>query len=104
NNEIFQPLEKGLKLNAYIKKIREDKRIDLSLQPLVPVHTQTSDLSDRILAQLNAQDGYLALGDKSPPEAIYSAFAVSKKAFKQAIGALYKKELITTDKQSIRLR
>ncbi|MCK4492458.1 MAG: GntR family transcriptional regulator [Methylococcales bacterium] len=104
HNEIFQPLKKGLKLNAYIKKIREDKRIDLSLQPLVPVHTQTEGLSDKILAQLTAQDGYLALGDKSPPDAIYKTFAVSKKAFKQAIGALYKKQLITTDKQSIRLR
>ncbi|MCK5871789.1 MAG: GntR family transcriptional regulator, partial [Methylococcales bacterium] len=104
SNEIFQPLEKGLKLTAYIKKIREDQRIDLSLQALVPVHTQTGDLSDKILAQLNAHDGYLALGDKSPPEAIYKTFAVSKKAFKQAIGALYKKHLITTDKQSIRLR
>jgi predicted RNA-binding protein (virulence factor B family) len=104
NNEVFQPLRKGKKLTAYIKKIREDKRIDLSLQPLVPVHTQTENLSDKILAQLIAQNGYLALGDKSPPEDIYRTFAVSKKAFKQAIGALYKKQLITTDKHSIKLR
>ncbi len=104
NNEVFQPLRRGKKLTAYIKKIREDKRIDLSLQALVPVHTQTGDLSDKILAHLTAQNGYLALGDKSPPEDIYRTFAVSKKAFKQAIGALYKKQLITTDKQSIKLR
>ena len=104
NNEVFQPLRKGKKLTAYIKKIREDKRIDLSLQPLVPVHTQTGDLSDKILAHLIAQNGYLALGDKSPPEDIYRTFSVSKKAFKQAIGALYKKQLITTDKHSIKLR
>ncbi|MDQ7089217.1 MAG: S1-like domain-containing RNA-binding protein [Methylococcales bacterium] len=103
-NEVFQPLRRGKKLTAYIKKIRDDKRLDISLQPLVPVHTQTGDLSDRILAQLTAQNGYLALGDKSPPEDIYRTFAVSKKAFKQAIGALYKKQLITTDKQSISLR
>ena len=104
NNEIFQPLKKGLKLNAYIKKIRDDKRIDLSLQPLTPVHTQTSTLSDKILTHLIAQQGYLALGDKSPPDEIYNTFGVSKKAFKQAIGALYKQQKITTDKQSIRLR
>jgi predicted RNA-binding protein (virulence factor B family) len=104
HNEIFQPLKKGLKLNAYIKKIREDKRIDLSLQPLAPVHTQTHDLSEKILARLIAQEGVLALGDKSPPDAIYHAFGVSKKAFKQAIGALYKQQKITTDKLSIRLR
>ncbi len=104
NNEVFQTLRRGKKLTAYIKKIREDKRIDLSLQPLVPVHTQTNDLSDKILAHLIAQNGYLALGDKSPPEDIYRTFAVSKKAFKQAIGALYKKQLITTDKQAIKLR
>lgn len=103
NNEIFQPLRKGRKLKAYIKKVREDKRIDLSLQALVPVHTQTGGLSDKILAHLTAQNGYLALGDKSPPEDIYRAFGVSKKAFKQAVGALYKRKLIETDKLSIRL-
>ncbi|NOQ35569.1 MAG: GntR family transcriptional regulator [Methylococcaceae bacterium] len=104
NNEIFQPLRKGRKLKAYIKKIREDKKIDLSLQPLVPVHTQTGDLSDKILNQLIAQNGHLPLGDKSPPEEVYRAFGVSKKAFKQAVGALYKKQLIDTDKHSITLR
>lgn len=103
SNEVFQPLHKGVKLKAYIKKIREDKRIDLSLQPLVPVHAQTGSLSDKILQHLIAQNGHLALGDKSPPEDIYRTFGVSKKAFKQAIGALYKKKLIETDKHSIRL-
>jgi predicted RNA-binding protein (virulence factor B family) len=104
NDEIFQPLRKGQKLTATIKKIREDKKIDLSLQSLTPIHTQTNELSQKILTQLIAEKGYLPLGDKSPPVAIYHAFAVSKKAFKQAIGALYKKQLITIDKYAIRLR
>ena len=103
-NEVFQPLRRGLKLKAYIKQIREDKRIDLSLQPPVPVHSRMDDLSDKILNYLIAQNGYLPLGDKSPPEEIYRTFAVSKKAFKQAIGALYKKQLITIEKEGIRLR
>lgn len=104
HNEIFQPLRKGDQLKATIKKIREDKKIDLTLQSLAAVHTQTKELSDKILTRLNAQKGYLPLGDKSSPDDIYHTFAVSKKAFKQAIGALYKKQLITTDKHSIQLR
>ncbi len=103
-NEVFRPLRKGVKLKAYIKRIRDDKKIDLSLQVPAPVHTQLDDLSDKILNHLIAQNGYLPLGDKSPPEEIYRTFAVSKKAFKQAIGTLYKKRLITIEKQAIRLR
>lgn len=102
-NEVFRPLRRGMKLKAYIKQIREDKKIDLSLQAPAPVHAQLDDLSDKILNHLIAQNGYLPLGDKSPPEEIYRTFAVSKKAFKQAIGVLYKKRLITIEKQAIRL-
>jgi len=60
-------------------------------------------LTDNILIKLKENDGVLMLSDKSPPEAIYAEFGVSKKVFKQAIGALYKKKLITLDKNGIRL-
>lgn len=100
-NEIFQPLKKGQKVTAYIKKIREDKKIDLILQP--PGYGKVEELTDKILRKLRENDGYLALSDKSPPEQIYQMFGVSKKVFKQAIGALFKQKLIDLDKVGIRL-
>jgi len=100
-NELFQPLRKGQKLDGYIKKIRDDHKIDLSLHH--PGYGKVVSLTDNILIKLKENDGVLMLSDKSPPEAIYAAFGVSKKVFKQAIGALYKKKLITIDKNGIKL-
>ena len=100
-NELFQPLRKGQKLDGYIKKIRDDQKIDLSLHH--PGYGKVLSLTDNILIKLKENDGVLLLSDKSPPEAIYKSFGVSKKVFKQAIGALYKKKLITLDKNGIRL-
>ncbi|WP_442497088.1 CvfB family protein [Methylobacter sp. sgz302048] len=100
-NEVFQPLRKGQKAEGYIRQIRDDKRIDLMLHE--PGYGKVEPLTDKILARLKQSGGYLALSDKSPPEAIYAAFGVSKKVFKQAIGALYKKQLILIEKDGIRL-
>jgi predicted RNA-binding protein (virulence factor B family) len=100
-NELFQPVRKGRKLDGYIKQIREDRKIDLSLHQ--PGYGKVVSLTDSIIAKLKASNGELMLSDKSPPEAIYAAFGVSKKVFKQAIGALYKQQLITMDKIGIKL-
>lgn len=100
-NELFQPLTKGQKLEGYIKKIRADQKIDLSLHH--PGYGKVVSLTDTILIKLKENEGELMLSDKSPPQAIYNEFGVSKKAFKQAIGALYKKKLITIDINVIRL-
>ncbi len=100
-NELFQPLRKGQKLDGYIKKIRDDHKIDLSIHH--PGYGKVLSLTDNILVKLKENDGVLLLSDKSPPEAIYKSFGVSKKVFKQAISALYKKKLITLDKNGIRL-
>ncbi|MGZ5028203.1 MAG: CvfB family protein [Methylobacter sp.] len=100
-NELFQPVRKGQKLDGYIKQVREDRKIDLTLHQ--PGYGKVLSLTDSIIAKLKANDGVLMLSDKSPPEAIYSAFGVSKKVFKQAIGALYKQQLITIDKNGIKL-
>ncbi|MDO9139378.1 MAG: S1-like domain-containing RNA-binding protein [Methylobacter sp.] len=100
-NELYQPVKKGQKLDGYIKQIREDQKIDLSLQQ--PGYGKVVSLTDSIIAKLKANDGELMLSDKSPPEAIYAAFGVSKKVFKQAIGALYKQQVITMDKTGIKL-
>jgi predicted RNA-binding protein (virulence factor B family) len=100
-NELFQPIRKGQKWVGYIKQIREDRKIDLSLHQ--PGYGKVLSLTDSIIAKLKANDGVLMLSDKSPPEAIYAAFGVSKKVFKQAIGALYKQQLLTIDKSGIKL-
>ncbi len=100
-NELFQPVKRGQKLDGYIKQIREDHKIDLILHQ--PGYGKVVSLTDNILIKLKENDGVLMLSDKSPPEAIYATFGVSKKVFKQAIGALYKKKLITLDKSGIKL-
>lgn len=99
-NEIFRPLRKGQKMTGYVKKIRDDGKLDLTLHE--PGYGKIDPLAERILAELAKHDGVLMLGDKSPPEVIYAAFGESKKAFKQAIGALYKKQLIVIEDLSIR--
>jgi predicted RNA-binding protein (virulence factor B family) len=95
-NELFRPVKKGQKFDGYIKQIREDLKIDLSLYE--PGYSKVEALTDTILARLQAKGGSMDLSDKSPPEAIYAEFGVSKKVFKQAIGALYKEQLISLDK------
>lgn len=100
-NEVFQKLVIGQQLKGYIKKIREDLKIDLCLQQ--PGYQKVDDISQTILNTIKDHGGRIALTDKSPPEAIYSQFGVSKKTFKKAIGSLYKKRLITIDSNAIKL-
>jgi uncharacterized protein len=100
-NELFQPVQKGQKREGFIKQIREDRKIDLTLHQ--PGYGKVDDLADLILAKLKDNQGFLPLNDLSPPAAIYDAFGVSKKVFKQAIGALYKKKWVLIDKDGIKL-
>ncbi|MBU0483345.1 MAG: GntR family transcriptional regulator [Proteobacteria bacterium] len=100
-NEVFKKLLIGQRLKGYIKKIREDFKIDLSLQKLG--YQNVGDSSQIILKIIKDLGGKIAVTDKTPPEEIYSLFGVSKKTFKKAIGALYKKRLITIDDKGIKL-
>lgn len=100
-NEVFQRLEKGEHVKGYIKEVREDEKIDVSLAPLG--YQKVDGIARIILESLKAQGGYIAVHDKSEPELIYSLFRCSKKAFKQAVGALYKQKLITLEPSGIRL-
>ncbi len=95
-NEVFKPLRRGEKLTAVISKVRDDGKIDLRLS--ASTFQLAQELSSKILQQLADNGGKLALTDKSEPELIYARFGVSKKAFKQAIGTLYKeKKIVITD-------
>jgi len=100
-NEVFQPLNPGDKIQGYIKKIRTDGKIDLCLQK--SGYEKISSFVDRIIAELQKNKGFLPLTDKSSPEEIYKAFKISKKNFKAAIGALYKKRFIALEDNGIRL-
>jgi uncharacterized protein len=101
-NEIFKPLSIGQTITGYIKKLRDDLKIDLSLQKPGYDRNQTGQLSNQILKKIREQGGFLALSDKSPPEDIYAAFGVSKKSFKQAVGNLYKQRLILLENGGLR--
>ena len=101
HNEVFQRLEKGEHLKGYIKEVRKDEKIDVSLTPLG--YQKVEGIAKTILDSLKAQGGYAAVHDKSEPELIYSLFRCSKKAFKQAIGALYKQKIINIEPEGIRL-
>lgn len=95
-NEVFKPLRRGDKLTAYIVKVREDSKIDLRLT--ATTYKQALELTEQILSKLKQNGGKLTLTDKSSPELIYETFGVSKKAYKQAIGTLYKdKKIVILD-------
>jgi len=100
-NEVFQALKIGDKLIGYIKKVRSDKKINLSLQ-LASEKTRGS-LANQILHFIKDQGGTSTLTDKSPPEAIYQQFKVSKKSYKKALGALYKRKLIMIEANKVSL-
>jgi len=91
----------GQKLDGYVKQVREDGKIDLSLDPAG--YSRVAPLSDKILAELQAKGGRLPFDDSSTPEEIRSAFGVSKKSFKQAIGALFKERKIVLLERGIAL-
>ena len=99
--EIFKSLEPGMKLTAYIRQVREDGKIDLTLQK--DGQKKVEDFSEVLLQFIKDQGGHTLLNDKSAAEDIYEAFGVSKKTFKKAVGDLYKKRLIVLEEGGIRL-
>lgn len=101
HNQVFQRLEKGEHLKGYVKEIREDDKLDISLAPLG--YQKVDGIAQTILHALQMHNGFLPVHDKSDPDVIYSLFRCSKKAFKQAIGALYKQHLIHIEPEGIRL-
>lgn len=99
--EAFGKLFPGKKLKAFIKEIRPDGKINLSLQKAG--RAKVDDLADKILTTLERKGGFLPLSDKSSPEAIFKEFRTSKATFKKTIGGLYKKGLIVIEREGIRL-
>lgn len=99
-SEVFQELKYGQNHIGYIKKIRDDGKIDLILQ--APGHQAAQkDIGDLILQKLEESKGFLPITDKTAAEIIYDHFGVSKKKFKIALGGLYKKKLIKIEPKGI---
>jgi predicted RNA-binding protein (virulence factor B family) len=101
HNEVFDNIQIGDMRKGWIKKIRVEGKIDLTLQPSGYGHIL--DSKEMILAALKKSGGTIELGDKSSPEEIYHRFQISKSAFKKTIGSLYKERLIMLSDDSIRL-
>ncbi|MFQ5588443.1 MAG: S1 RNA-binding domain-containing protein [Nitrospiria bacterium] len=98
---VFTQLKKGQRTKGYIQKVRPDHKIDLCLQK--PGYEKVEGTAKMILRILKSEGGFIALTDKSPPEVIAKKFNVSKKTYKKALGALYKKRWITIETTGIRL-
>lgn len=100
-NELFQNISPGEVTKGYVKRIRDDKKIDLTLEK--QGHESIEPNADRILKKLREGEGFLPLHDKSSPDEIQQALQMSKKNFKKAIGTLYKKRIVTLEAKGIRL-
>ncbi|MFN7905719.1 MAG: hypothetical protein ACK5P5_11105 [Pseudobdellovibrionaceae bacterium] len=101
HNEVFKTLHKDEFMVGYIKRVREDGKLDLTLYKVG--HKGGDEATSKILAKLIAAGGFLPLTDKTSPEQIYEEFGVSKKKFKIALGGLYKDRLIVIEPTGIRI-
>lgn len=101
HNEIFKDILEGDRMKGYVKAIREDSKIDLSLTKIGLERLE--DGAEQILKELKTQGGFLGLHDKSDPEDIQLELQMSKKSFKRSVGVLYKKHLISLEPNGIRL-
>jgi predicted RNA-binding protein (virulence factor B family) len=101
HTDLAAPLPIGQKLTGYIRTVRPDGKIDLSLDRAG--YHRVLPLTDKILAELITKGGPLPYGDKTAPEEIREVFGVSKKVFKQAIGSLFRDRLIVIEDTSIRI-
>lgn len=100
-NEVFRDIHVGDSLRGYVKKIREENKLDLSLQKTG--YEVVEPTAQAILDQLKKANGFLNLSDNSSPEDIYKKLQISKKVFKKAIGGLYRQGLIKIGDDGIRL-
>ncbi len=100
HDEIYTGLKTGERLKGYVKKVREDNKLDISLQKAGYAHVEPNAI--KILDLLSAAKGYLPYHDGSDPDDIRRVFGMSKKTFKKAVGSLYKQKLIEIGPDGIR--
>ena len=100
-NEVFEDVKPGLKMKAYIKNVRPDGKIDVSLRKLGVEAIEPS--AQVILDELKSNRGFLGLNDNSNPEDIRTVLKMSKKVFKKAVGNLYRQKMIEIKEDGIYL-
>ena len=100
-NQLFTSVTPGMKLQAYVRRVRTDGKLDLELQP--DGMERIEEFAPTLLEHLRQQGGHIGLHDGSDAAAIYAAFGVSKKTFKRAVGQLYRQRLIVLEPDGIRL-
>ena len=101
DNEVYRNLKKGDQVKGYVKKVREDDKIDLILEK--PGYSKVDGIAQSLLDRLNKANGFIDITDKSPSDEIARRLGISKKNFKKAVGSLYKQKLITIEAGGIRL-
>ena len=101
-NDIHKKITIGDQLKGYVKKIRADGKIDLVLEPM-GYRNVIDSVSQQVLDAIKKNDGYLKLTDKSDPNEIRRELGLSKKAFKKALGNLYKQKLVVLEKEGTKL-
>jgi predicted RNA-binding protein (virulence factor B family) len=101
HSDLAAPLEFGQSVDGFVRRVDPDGKIDLSLDQ--SGYGRVATLTDDIIEALRNSGGFLEMGDKSSPEKIRQVFGVSKKAYKQALGALFKKRRIEFEGQGVRL-
>lgn|SRR5690554_4084229 len=102
SHEIFRPIFIGRKISGFVRELRDDGRLSLSVQK--QGQEVRDELAERIMDELRLGGGVLELSDKSPASAISAAFGVSKGNYKKAVGGLFKQGLIEIEPECIRLR
>lgn len=100
-SEIYQDLAVGDACTGYIMRLREDKKIDLTLKE--PGYSSVKDSKELIVKILKEAGGFIPCHDKSSPEEIRQIFSMSKKEFKRAVGGLFKKGVVELLENGIRL-
>lgn len=101
-NETYQDLSIGDTCTGYIMRVREDKKIDLTLKK--PGYMSVEVSARKIVSILKEAGGFIPCHDKSSPEDIKTIFSMSKKEFKRAVGGLYKKGVLELKKNGIGLK
>ncbi len=99
-NEVFKKLYYGDEIKGYVKEVRPDRKLDISLYPIG--RDAVDDLEQRILNELEKRGGYWAINDKSPADEIYAELGVSKKVFKKTTGSLFRQRKIIFEDHGIR--
>jgi hypothetical protein len=100
-NQIFSDIDTGQRINAWVKQIRDDGKIDVTLQQ--PGFKEVLSAEEKILKLLEQQNGYSDLNDDSKPDEIYTELQISKKVFKKAIGKLFREKKIMITENGIQL-